>query len=57
MLLFGGEVMFRSPLLAVKFRPTRRWSISNECVTEPARTKTAEEILAASGVCTWKAAP
>jgi len=57
MLLFGGAVAFNTPLPAVNDKPTSRWSISNECVGEPARTNTAEDMLAAFGVAIWKLLP
>ena len=34
-----------------------RWSMPNACVTVPLRTRTTDEILAASGVCTVKLLP
>ena len=45
----GGAVTVRVPLPAVKDRPTRRCSMSNECVDAPGRINTTEEMLAASG--------
>ena len=50
MLPFGGAVAFNTPLPTVKFKPTKRWSISNAWVGEPALTNTAEDMLAALGV-------
>ena len=47
---FGGVVAFSTPLPAVKVKLTSRCSMSKACVGEPARTSTAEEMLAASGV-------
>ena len=47
----GGAVTVNDPEPAVKDKPTRRWSMPKAWVTAPLRTRTTEEILAASGVC------
>ena len=51
MLPLGGAVTVNDPEPAVKDKPTRRWSMPKAWVTAPLRTRTTEEILAASGVC------
>ena len=53
----GGAVTVNAPVPAVNDVPTKRWSMLNAWVTEPLRTRTTEEILAASGVCTVNAFP
>lgn len=45
------------PLPAVKDKSTSRWSIPKAWVTVPLRTRTTEEMFAASGVATVKALP
>ena len=48
----GGAVTVNVPDPAVNDIPTRRWSMSNAWVEDPGRTRTAWEMLAASGVDT-----
>jgi len=57
MLPLGGAVTVRAPLPAVKDRPTSRWSMPKAWVAVPLRTRTTDEMLAASGVVTLKVLP
>ena len=45
------------PLPAVKDMPTSRWSMPKACVTVPLRTRTTEEMFAASSVWTVNCSP
>jgi hypothetical protein len=50
MLPLSGAVTLSVPLPALKDKPTRRCSMSKECVGAPGRISTTEEMFAASGV-------
>jgi hypothetical protein len=50
MLPFDGAVTVSEPEAAVNDIPTKRWSIPKAWVTAPFRTRTTEEMFAASGV-------
>ena len=53
----AGAVTVNDPVSTVKDIPTMRWSIPKACVTVPLRTRTTEEIFAASGVVKLKVLP
>ena len=55
MLPLGGAVTVSVPFPVVKAMPTRRCSMSKECVDAPGRDSTTEEMFAASGVETVNA--